>query len=216
MCGLININRINTLQINIYSISLAQKKGLRVTELIAGVDEAGVGPIAGPVVAAAVILNPEKKIYKLRDSKILSPKERDILFQRISDKALCVGVGIANVEEIDHLNIFHATMLAMQRAILNLKIQPQLILIDGRSKPPINLPMQAIVGGDKTVKCISAASIVAKVTRDKLMTDYHKSYPHYHFAQHKGYSTKLHQKLVSLHGISDLHRRSFSFIKKFL
>lgn len=184
--------------------------------IIAGVDEAGVGPIAGPVVAAAVILNPAKKIYKLRDSKILSPKQREVLYEKIMQEALSVGVGIASVKEIDNLNIFHANMLAMQRAVLNLKIKPELVLIDGRSKPSIDLPMQAIVGGDKTVKCISAASIIAKVTRDRLMDDYHEKLPEYCFDKHKGYSTKQHHELVCLHGISSIHRRSFSFVKKFI
>lgn len=184
--------------------------------MVAGVDEAGVGPIAGPVVAAAVILNPAKKIYKLRDSKILSPEWREKLYLKIIDNALCVATGIASVEEIDTLNIFHATLLAMQRAIINLKIPPGLILIDGRGKPSLNLPMETIIGGDKTVKCISAASIIAKVTRDRIMDNYHLQFPVYSFNQHKGYSTKLHQKLVTIHGISSIHRRSFSFVKRFL
>jgi len=185
-------------------------------KITAGVDEAGVGPIAGPVVASAVILNPAKKIYKLRDSKILSPKKREILYKRIIENALSVAIGIASVEEIDTLNIFHATMLAMQRAIINLQIQPELILIDGRSKPSLRLPMETIIGGDKTIKCISAASIIAKVTRDKIMDNYHLQFPIYQFNQHKGYSTKKHQELVNLHGLSSIHRRSFTFVKQFL
>lgn len=184
--------------------------------IIAGVDEAGVGPIAGPVVAAAVILNPAKKIYKLRDSKTLSSNQREILYKRIIENALCTGVGISSVEEIDNLNIFHATMLAMQRAIYNLKIQPELILIDGRSIPSVPLPMETIIGGDKTVKCISAASIIAKVTRDRIMNTYHEKLPLYCFDKHKGYSTQQHQELVKAHGISPIHRRSFSFVKQFL
>jgi ribonuclease HII len=184
--------------------------------IVAGVDEAGVGPIAGPVIAAAVILNPAKKIYKLRDSKILSPKQREILYTRIIENALCTAVGISSLEEIDRLNIFHATMLAMQRAISNLKIIPSLVLIDGRSKPSIDLPVQTIVGGDRTVKCISAASIIAKVTRDRIMCDYHEKLPLYCFNKHKGYSTKQHQELVRIHGISPIHKYSFSFVKQFL
>ena len=184
--------------------------------IVAGVDEVGVGPIAGPVVAAAVILNPAKKIYKLRDSKILSAKQREILYKRIIENALYTAIGISSVEEIDKLNIFHATMLAMQRAVCNLKIQPSVVLIDGRSKPPINIPMETIIGGDKTVKCISAASIIAKVTRDKIMSDYHEEFPLYCFNQHKGYSTKQHQALVKMHGICSIHRNSFSFIKQCL
>ena len=185
-------------------------------KIIAGVDEVGVGPIAGPVVAAAVILNPAKKIYKLRDSKILSSTQRDILYSRIMQNALDVAIGISSVEEIDELNIFHATMLAMQRAINSLVMKPELVLIDGRSKPSIDFPVQTIVKGDQTVKCISAASIIAKVTRDTMMNNYHKEFPLYSFDQHKGYSTKLHQRLVIQHGVTAIHRRSFNFIKEIL
>lgn len=184
--------------------------------IVAGVDEAGVGPIAGPVVAAAVILNPDKKIYKLKDSKVLSEKQRDILYSKIMNNALAVSIGIASVEEIDQLNIYHATLLAMQRAILQLKIKPELVLIDGRSKPAMDLPMQAIIDGDQKIKCISAASIIAKVTRDNIMKNYHQQFPLYCFDQHKGYSTKLHQKLVKEHGVLPIHRRSFNFIKSFM
>ena len=184
--------------------------------LIAGVDEVGVGPIAGPVVAAAVILDPNKAIYKLRDSKLLTAKQREALYVRIMKNALSVSVGMASVAEIDTLNIFHATMLAMQRAINNLSISPTLIQVDGRSKPSVNIPVEAIVGGDRTIKCISAASIIAKVTRDRMMTEYHGEFPNYYFDRHKGYSTKLHQELVIQHGICPIHRTSFSFIKKFI
>ena len=179
------------------------------TQLIAGVDEVGVGPIAGPVIAAAVILDPNRAIYKLRDSKMLTALERETLFPKIHQRALGIGIGSASVEEIDQLNIFHATLLAMERAILNLPLTPALILIDGRSCPRLSLPMKAIVGGDKTQKCISAASIVAKVTRDRLMLDYHKLYPQYRFDKHKGYSTRAHQLLLKEYGKSPIHRLSF-------
>lgn len=183
------------------------------TELIAGVDEVGVGPLAGPVVAAAVILNPDKKIYKIRDSKILSGLQRENLYAKITQQALAVSVGIATTEEIDRLNIFNATLLAMERAILGLNILPELILIDGRSKPKLSVPIKTIIRGDQTVKCIGAASIIAKVTRDRLMREYHIQYPHYHFDKHKGYSTKLHQSLLKEYGVCPIHRRSFSKVK---
>lgn len=183
-------------------------------EIIAGVDEAGVSPLAGPVVAAAVILNPKQGIYKLRDSKILSASQREILYKKIKERALSVGVGIASVEEIDRLNIFHATMLAMQRAIKNLIMTPTLILIDGRACPKIDLPTKAIVGGDKTIKVISAASIIAKVTRDEIMKKFHDQFPNYQFDKHKGYPTKAHQACLATHGVCPIHRRSFAKVKQ--
>jgi ribonuclease HII len=183
------------------------------SEMMAGVDEAGVSPIAGPVVAAAVILNPNQKVYKLRDSKILSAKQRDILYDKITARALDFSVGIATVEEIDKLNIFHATMLAMERAIKGLKLQTSLVVIDGRATPKIDFKMQAIVGGDRKVKVISAASIIAKVTRDRMMAEYHSLYPDYHFHKHKGYPTKEHQRLLEQFGVCPIHRRSFARVK---
>jgi len=182
-------------------------------EIIAGVDEAGVCPIAGPVVAAAVILNPERGIYKLKDSKLLSPKQREDLYEKITERALAFSVGLATVEEIDDLNIFHATMLAMARAIKGLTLHPSLVLIDGRSAPKIEYTMKPIVGGDRTVKIISAASIIAKVTRDQMMRDYHVQFPKYNFAKHKGYPTKEHQGLLSQFGACPIHRRSFARVK---
>lgn len=182
-------------------------------EIIAGVDEAGVCPIAGPVVAAAVILNPAQGIYKLRDSKQLSIKDRETLFAKIQTRALAYSVGIATVEEIDQLNIFHATMLAMQRAILGLTLQPTQVLIDGRSCPKTSIPSKAIVRGDQLIKSISAASIIAKVTRDQMMRDYHTEFPNYHFDKHKGYPTKEHQRLLSTFGTCPIHRRSFALVK---
>ena len=182
-------------------------------EIIAGVDEAGVSPLAGPVVAAAVILNPKHAVYKLRDSKILSANQREILYKKIQERALSVGVGIASVAEIDLLNIFHATMLAMERAIKALTITPSLILIDGRSIPKIDLAMKPIVEGDRLIKCISAASIIAKVTRDQMMRDYHNEFPAYHFDKHKGYPTKDHQRCLAKHGPCPIHRRSFARVR---
>lgn len=184
------------------------------SEIIAGVDEAGVCPIAGPVVAAAVILNPKHRVYKLRDSKLLTAQQRESLYVKIKARALAVSVGIASVEEIGQLNIFHATMLAMQRAVQGLSLLPSLVLIDGRSKPKLDLLMQAIVGGDRTVKVISAASIIAKVTRDEMMKNFHHQYPNYNFHKHKGYPTKEHQKYLAQYGPCPIHRRSFAMVKK--
>lgn len=181
--------------------------------LIAGVDEAGVSPIAGPVVAAAVILDPTRKIYKVRDSKLLSPQNRERLYEKITSRALAYSIGIATVEEIDRLNIYHATMLAMERAIKGLSLEVTLILIDGNRAPKINYPMKTIVGGDRLIKTISAASIIAKVTRDRLMREFHNVYPVYNFAQHKGYPTKEHKRLLKLYGVSPIHRQSFTAVK---
>lgn len=183
------------------------------TEIIAGVDEAGMSPIAGPVVAAAVILNPKQMVYKLRDSKILSANQREILYDKIINRCLAFSVGIASVEEIDQLNIYHANMLAMERAIKGLVLAPDMILIDGKAAPKINFNMKTIVGGDKFIKCISAASIIAKVTRDRIMTEYHQQYPHYLFDKHKGYPTKEHQARLAEFGVCDIHRRSFARVR---
>lgn len=184
--------------------------------IIAGVDEAGVGPLAGPVVAAAVILNPKQPIYKLRDSKVLKPEQREVLFVRIMQKALAVSVGFACACEIDEINIYHATMHAMTRAIYGLAITPTLVLIDGRATPKIDYNMQAIVDGDATEKSISAASIIAKVTRDRFMQAFSKCFPEYCFNQHKGYSTKIHQRMLEKYGPCIIHRRSFKTVQKFL
>lgn len=176
-------------------------------------DEAGVSPIAGPVVAAAVILDPNNKIYKLRDSKLLSAEQREELYVKITSRALDVSVGIATVEEIDTLNIYHANMLAMERAIRGLSLTASIIFIDGNKTPKIDFPMKAIVGGDRLVKTISAASIIAKVTRDRIMRNFHQEFPQYNFAQHKGYPTKEHQKLLNEFGLCPIHRRSFNRVK---
>lgn len=177
--------------------------------LIAGVDEAGMGPLAGPVIAAAVIFPPGKRMYKLRDSKILTVKQREELFEKIYQKALAVSIGRAEVEEINELNIYHANRLAMKRAIEGLKIKPELILIDGRSKPDLTIEMRTIIDGDVSVPSISAASIIAKVTRDREMKELHQQFPIYNFAKHKGYATKEHRILLKKHGPCPLHRTSF-------
>jgi len=177
---------------------------------IAGVDEAGRGPLAGPVMAAAVILDPAKPIAGLKDSKLLSPKQRDELYMEISEKAFCFAVGRADVVEIDKINILQATYLAMQRAIAGLKMIPILALIDGNTCPKLPCLARAIIKGDQTEPAISAASIMAKVTRDREMIEWDKEYPEYGFSQHKGYATKEHFLALEKYGPCDIHRRSFS------
>lgn len=182
--------------------------------LIAGVDEVGRGPLAGPVVAAAVILNPEHTIVGLADSKQLSPKKREQLFIEIQQHCLAWSIGRAEAFEIDEINILQATLLAMQRAVARLKnFEPNLVLIDGNRCPTLNYPSQAIVNGDQTVPAISAASILAKVMRDREMLIYDVYYPEYGFGQHKGYGTKQHLTAIREHGLSPLHRKSFCHVE---
>ncbi|MFA5922366.1 MAG: ribonuclease HII [Methylococcaceae bacterium] len=181
--------------------------------LVAGVDEAGRGPLAGPVVAAAVILDPSRPIDGLADSKILSERKRDGLFEIIKADALSWSVGIASVEEIDEFNILQATLLAMQRAVNGLAIQPDEVLIDGNSLPSLLIPAQAIVKGDSKVKVISAASIVAKVVRDKIMVDYYQKYPNFSFHLHKGYGTQQHLAEIEQFGFLPIHRKTFNPVK---
>ncbi|MXN88377.1 ribonuclease HII [Pasteurella canis] len=183
-------------------------------ELIAGVDEVGRGPLVGPVVTAAVILDPNKRIEGLKDSKKLSEKKRLLLAEEIKQKALAWSLGRAEPEEIDELNILHATMLAMQRAVENLKISPHLVLVDGNRVPNLEIPAQAIVKGDSLVAEISAASILAKVARDQEMKELDQQYPQYAFAQHKGYPTKLHLEKLAEFGPLPQHRRSFAPVRK--
>jgi ribonuclease HII len=178
--------------------------------LLAGVDEAGRGPLAGPVVAAAVILDEGKRIRGLADSKVLTPLQRERLYDQIREKALCCAVGEASVVEIDTLNIFHATMLAMKRAVEGLRLKPVKVLVDGNRLPKIDVLCEAIVGGDAKVKSISAASIIAKVTRDRMLAQLHEEFPQYGFAAHKGYSTPEHLEALRAHGPCVHHRRHFS------
>ncbi|EIJ41295.1 ribonuclease HII [Beggiatoa alba B18LD] len=186
---------------------------MQISELVAGVDEVGRGPLAGAVVAAAVILNPEKPIIGLADSKVLSEKRRLILADEIREQALAWALGRAEVEEIDAINILQASLLAMQRAVAQLGVTPQLVLVDGNKCPILPYPTQAIVQGDKTVPAISAASILAKVVRDQEMVELDKQYPLYGLAQHKGYPTKAHLLALQQHGVSPIHRRSFAPVK---
>lgn len=177
---------------------------------VAGVDEAGVGPMAGPVVAAAVIFAPETFIKGVNDSKQLDARRRGELFARINERALAVAVGIATHGEIDDLNIFWATMAASERAVTGLARAPEHVLVDGRLIPDLKLPQTRIVGGDRKSFCIAAASIIAKVTRDRMMIEYDARYPEYGFARHKGYCTPDHFAALERLGPSPIHRRSFA------
>ncbi|MGL5527518.1 MAG: ribonuclease HII [Plesiomonas shigelloides] len=184
--------------------------------LIAGVDEVGRGPLVGAVVTAAVILDPARPIVGLADSKKLSEKKRLALFEEIKEKALAWSLGRAEPHEIDELNILHATMLAMQRAVAGLPITPEFVLIDGNRCPALPMPAQAVVKGDSKVAEISAASILAKVTRDREMAELDAQYPQYGFAKHKGYPTADHLRLLAELGAIAEHRRSFAPVKRAL
>jgi ribonuclease HII len=183
---------------------------------LAGVDEVGRGPLAGPVVAAAVILDPENPIEGLADSKKISEKKRELLDRVIRESALAWSLGRAEVEEIDGLNILHASLLAMRRAVEGLSLAPDHALVDGNRCPDIPCSVEAVVGGDSSVPVISAASIIAKVARDREMVELDRRYPGYGLARHKGYPTKAHLEALQRLGVSDIHRRSFAPVKKVL
>jgi ribonuclease HII len=183
---------------------------------IAGVDEAGRGPLAGPVVAAAVILPEDYDIQYLRDSKTLSEKRREEVFREIQSSAVAVGVGQASTAEIDEINILHASMLAMKRAVNNLSVRPGEVLCDGNRCPDLDIQCSAIVKGDAKVPCISAASIIAKVTRDRIMRELHAHHPEYGFDRHKGYPTELHRIALEKFGPIAEHRRSFAPVRQCL
>ena len=182
--------------------------------LIAGVDEAGRGPLAGPVVAAAVILKPGQNISDINDSKKLTEKTRERLYSNIIDLSLSTGVGIVDAETIDRINILQATRLAMLRAVEQLQLQPDLLLIDGITKIESPVQQQTIKQGDARSASIAAASILAKVTRDRLMREYDRIHPGYGFAGHKGYGCKAHMDAIATHGPSPIHRKSFSGVKE--
>jgi ribonuclease HII len=184
--------------------------------LLAGVDEAGRGPLAGPVVAAAVILDDLKPIKGLNDSKVLTARMRDRLFDEIHAKALCFCIAQASVEEIDTLNILQATMLAMRRAVDGLRLRPHKVLVDGNRLPTLKIAAEAIVRGDAKVKAISAASILAKVHRDRLCLQLHEQHPQYGFHDHKGYCTPAHLAALREHGACPEHRRSFAPVREVL
>ena len=178
--------------------------------LMAGVDEAGRGPLMGPVVAAAVILDDLNPIKGLADSKKLSPLRREKLYDEIRAKVLCCSVALATAEEIDTFNILQATLLAMKRAVEGLRLKPHKVLVDGNRLPTLSILAEAIVKGDALVPVISAASIIAKVYRDRWCNDYHLQYPQYGFARHKGYGTAAHLAALREHGACPQHRRSFA------
>ncbi|MEG2048295.1 MAG: ribonuclease HII [Comamonas sp.] len=184
--------------------------------LVAGVDEAGRGPLAGPVVAAAVILDDMKPIAGLNDSKKLTANRREVLYDEIRAKALCFCIAQASVQEIDEINILQATLLAMRRAVMGLRLKPVLVLVDGNQLPQIDVQAEAIVKGDSLVQAISAASILAKVTRDRWCERLDAQYPQYGFAGHKGYGTAAHLAALRTHGATAEHRRSFSPVAQVL
>ena len=184
--------------------------------LLAGVDEVGRGPLAGAVVAAAVILDPASPIEGLNDSKKLTEKKRERLSKEIKEKALSWALGRAEVEEIDELNILHASLLAMKRAVEALPVTPEYALIDGNKCPDINISCEAVVKGDSRVAAISAASILAKVSRDQEMVELDQQYPGYGLAKHKGYPTAMHMKALKEQGVSSIHRRSFRPVRECL
>ena len=184
--------------------------------LLAGVDEAGRGPLAGPVVAAAVILDELAPIKGLRDSKLLTARARERLFDEIRARALCCSIAQASVEEIDTLNILQATLLAMQRAVDGLRLRPHKVLVDGNRLPTLTMAAQAIVKGDAKVRAISAASILAKVYRDRLCQELHAKHPEYGFGGHKGYPTAAHLAALRTHGPCVQHRRSFAPVRALL
>jgi ribonuclease HII len=183
---------------------------------VAGVDEAGRGPLAGPVIAAAVILDPDNPVSGLRDSKQLTPGRREALYLEITQKSLAWTTGRASVEEIDRLNILQATLLAMQRAVVMLTPPAQRVLVDGNRCPQLGCAVEAVVRGDSTVAAISAASIIAKVTRDREMVEMDRRYPGYGLARHKGYPSREHLLALQRLGVTPLHRRSYAPVRKLL
>ncbi len=184
--------------------------------LVCGVDEVGRGPLAGPVIAAAVILDDSRPIAGLRDSKKLSEKKRNQLNEEIRQKALCWSIARADVAEIDEINILHASLLAMKRAVESLAIKPHHAMIDGNKLPRLDCTAEAIVGGDNLVDCISAASIIAKVERDNEMIILDSHYPGYGLAKHKGYPTRAHIEALHSLGVTEIHRQTFGPVKRLL
>jgi len=191
----------------------AFEKGFRE---IAGIDEAGRGPLAGPVVSAAVILPFSFPVSGVIDSKKLTPKKREELYEKIYDHAVSIGIGIVDPIEIDRINILRAALLSMAISAKNLNPQPDWLLIDGTFQIPLDLPQETIPKGDGLSISIAAASIVAKVTRDRLMIRYHEDYPQFGFSKHKGYPTKTHKEAIKKYGCSPIHRRSFRGVKEYL
>jgi ribonuclease HII len=186
------------------------------TGFICGVDEAGRGPLAGAVFAAAVILDPIKPIAGLADSKKLSEKKRDFLAGEIKEKALAWAIASCSAEEIDEINILQASLLAMKRAVESLSLQPDELLVDGLHCPKLSIPIRAIVQGDSKEACISAASILAKTARDAELYILDEQYPQYGFAKHKGYPTPLHMQMLALHGVLPIHRKTYAPVRRLL
>jgi len=187
-----------------------------VVRLVCGVDEAGRGPLAGPVYAACVILDPKRPIRGLADSKVLTPERREVLALRIRERAIAFAVASASVEEIDSINILQASLLAMRRAVSALAVIPNEVLIDGNQLPGLPFPSRTVVGGDASVRAISAASILAKTARDALMVELHSLHPEYGFDKHKGYSTPEHLSALQQHGVCEFHRRSFAPVRELI
>lgn len=188
-------------------------KGVR---LVAGVDEAGRGPLAGPVVAAAVILPADCQYFLFQDSKKLTEKQRERLFATLTGMGIPIGVGVATPAEIDEINILRASLLAMKRAVLALPEMPDFLLVDGKFTVPLKVSQQALVKGESKSASIAAASIVAKVTRDRMMLDYHAAYPRYNFKKHKGYPTQEHRNLLIQFGPCAIHRKTFGGVRELL
>jgi len=189
---------------------------MKITGFICGVDEAGRGPLAGAVFAAAVILDPNQPIAGLADSKKLSEKKRDFLAGEIKEKALAWAIASSSAEEIDEINILQASLLAMKRAVEQLSLQPDELLVDGLHCPKLPIPMRAIVQGDSKEACISAASILAKTARDAELYILYEQYPQYGFAKHKGYPTPLHMQMLALHGVLPIHRKTYAPVRRLL
>jgi len=185
-------------------------------QCLAGVDEVGRGPLAGPVVAAAVILDPDRPVEGLKDSKKLSERRREYLAELIRERALAWSLGRAEVHEIDRINILQASLLAMQRAVAALSLAPELVLVDGNRCPRLDYPSQAVVRGDALVPAISAASIIAKVSRDREMVELDSRYPGYGLAKHKGYPSKAHLAALQTLGVTPAHRRSYAPVRRLL
>ncbi len=183
---------------------------------LAGVDEVGRGPLAGPVVAAAVILDPDRPVEGLKDSKKLTERRREALAEEIRERALAWSLGRAEVEEIDRINILQASLLAMQRAVAALALVPELVLVDGNRCPAFDYPSRAVIGGDALVPAISAASIIAKVSRDREMVELDRRYPGYGLARHKGYPSKAHLAALQTLGVTPVHRRSYAPVRRLL
>jgi ribonuclease HII len=180
-------------------------------QVLAGADEAGIGPWAGPVVAAAVVLKPETRFKDLNDSKQLTPEKRENLFDLIQKEAVCFGVAVVDHLVVDEINVLQATFLAVKRAVEQLSTIPHLVLYDGNKRlPRFSLPQETVIKGDGMSACIAAASVLAKVTRDRLMEEAHAMFPHYGFNEHKGYGTPSHQEALRRHGPCPIHRRSYT------